>query len=185
MNSGRIYSPSPTVRASRVPLYMQGAAQRLSGLGDDTVSFEPTMIDAGSDLVAPTYADPYANYLIPINLTAQPTIEPSMYDPSGGLTAPVFSPIAKPLQLQPSAPSPAAAIAQGSPSIASSIASLFSPSPRVSATPTKTVIGTATPGTSAASFLNQQSIPGVPNTYLLAGAALLLLLPAFAGGGRR
>jgi hypothetical protein len=177
MNSGRIYSPSPTVRASRVPLYMQGASQRLSGLGDDTVSFEPTMIDAG-DLVAPTYADPYANYVIPINLTSQSYIEPSMYDPSGGPTAPVFSPIPKPLQLQPSTPSPAAAIAQGSPSIANSIATLFSPSPRVSAIPA------AKPATTVSSFLAQQSIPGVPNTLMLGGVALLLLLPAFAGGRR-
>jgi len=167
----RIFSPSPTVRSSRVPLYMQGISRRLNGLGDDTVSLDPTIYDPGNTLTAPTFTDPYANYVIPINLTPQAPIDTSMVASSSSLIAPTFNPVSQPLNL-----APAAAAAAAANQLAAGLKSIFSPSPRVSAIPTTTVVGTATPGTSAASFLNQQSIPGIPNTLLLGGAALLLVV---------
>lgn len=177
----RIFSPSPTVRASRVPLYQQGLRDRLSGMGDD-----PTMYDPGNALTAPTFTDPYANYLIPVNLTYQAPIDTTMIDASNVLTPPAYysAPIARPIVLpgstntKPSWATPAA-------SVGSSIASLFSPSPRVSSVPTRTAAGTPTPGSSlaaAASILDQQTIPGVPNKYLIAGVGIALI--AMMGGKR-
>lgn len=178
----RIFSPSPTVRASRVPLYQQGLRDRLSGLGDD-----PTMYDPGNTLIDPSFADPYANYVIPINLTAPANIDTTMIDASSVLTPPAGynAPIVRPLQLQPGATSNKPSWASSGASVGSSIASLFSPSPRVSSTPTRTAAGTAPPGSTlaaASSFLDQQTIPGVANKFLIVGVGIAFL--AMMGGRR-
>lgn len=168
--SERMYSPSPTVRSSRVPLYLRGMGEFLGDDGIDTTSI--TLPDN------PVWVDP-TQYQIP---QLAPIIPPSSIP---GLTTtsialpdnPTF--VAPPLAQVPSLTSSqsasaaaqiAAAMASGAKGI---VAATTGPSPRI-ATP-------AIPG-GAGSLLTQSSIiKGIPDIALIGGALLLLL----AAGGRR
>jgi hypothetical protein len=74
-----MYSPSPTVRSSVIPLYMRG-------LGQD----DPTMYDPGGDLIPPSSSSGSGDIgpLLPSIGPVTP-IDTTMYDPSTGLVAPV------------------------------------------------------------------------------------------------
>ena len=66
----RMYSPSPTVRSSRTPIYLRGA-ESLAGLGDD-----PTYIDPGSELTPPDFAPiDTSGFLNPATLIATPAFQ--------------------------------------------------------------------------------------------------------------
>jgi len=94
----RIYSPSPTVPASRVPLYMQGISARLGTLGQDIIDMAP--VDMGPDLS--TMFEPISPVM---TTTEAPPIAPDIFAP------PTFSPQPGFLDVVPSELDPL--IAQG------------------------------------------------------------------------
>lgn len=150
----------------------------LGNLGDDEVSFEPSMFDPGSALIEPVFNSP----LIPINLTSQPVFETSMFDPGSTLSAPNLITPSRPLQLQPSTSIPGAAAA---------VASQASQFIRAAAVPTTRALVPASAlspsiGTQLSSALSAQSIlPGVSNGALMLLAAAAMLAFSATSGKRR
>jgi hypothetical protein len=185
-----------TVRSSHVPLYMQGIAERLSGLGQDEGGADPMPVPIdttsyeGGDLVFPSdFGAPNPVLLIPSG--SDLNLDPSTFEPTGGLvnTVPtltnnqrdianlyaqaVASGTMTPAQAHSAA---AAQITQAAATVAKAAGGSGvnlgpGPSPRVGVP--------AVPG-SAASLFTQQSIPGIPNWALLA----LLGVGALAMGRR-
>jgi hypothetical protein len=176
-----------TVRDSMVPLYMRGWQ-----LGQDTI--DPIIYDPGGDLVPPSEFTPLVLAPSGADLNLQPTI----YDPTTGLIAPV--PASTPgLQLAPMYQSAvaagtmtpaqaAAALAQNSggtltlaqataalAQVASGVTSVVKAAATgLSTAPSPRVAVPAVPG-AATSLLNSQSIiKGVPDLAILGIAALAL-----------
>lgn len=171
----RIYSPSPSVSSSRVPLYMQGwpTHAMLEGLGDDFSDAENIFLDTGLSIPEPG------------------TIDTTMYDPSGSLVAPA----SLPTNTQDIANLYASAVATGAitPGQAASMAAQainaagnitkalgpsYAPSPRVATRlPAATVPSSLTSSLTAATI-----VPGIPNIAVIGGGLLLALA---AMGGKR
>jgi hypothetical protein len=195
----RIFSPSPTVASTRVPLYMQGWPPHgmLAGLGQDptmydpgstlvdpTVSMDPTMYDPGTTLISPTEINPLPNVFLPSIGPVTP-IPTSMYDPAGNLVAPA----ALPPQTQAMANMYSQAVAAGTmtPAQASAaVAQLLTAGTAVA----KAATGTATsvaprvalPATAPSSFtaaltslFGPQPAGGIAPGYLLAAGLVLVL----------
>jgi hypothetical protein len=171
----RMYSPSPTVKASRVPLY------QLGWLGDDGAG-DPSLYDIQYGGGTPDYS-PNPDFVA--TLTYPDPGTPSFWDmlqnpelipttPTSGAPR-VYGP-----------PAPGQAGSSVAPSVASSISSLFTsifkpnaagsqlapgPAPRVSSTPTQ--------ASSVTGWIQQ-------NLGLLAiGAVAVVAIPAIFGGRRR
>lgn len=151
-----MYSPSPTVRSSPVPMYLRGA----EGLGDLT---DPTYMDVGSELTPPDFTDYQPLILVPSS-AGDVSYEPY----SSVLTPPTFAPITQPLQLSPSGFN-AAGAAAGTTSLANQLKTLLSPGPSPRVT---------TPKLTSANPLAQNSViagMAIPNLALLGVGALILL----------
>lgn len=145
----------------------------LSGMGDD-----PTMYDPGNTLIPPSVGDP------------------SMYDPGNTLTPPVYTPPSVPLILVPSSagdPSmynpttpltPPPGYSSGSPASAVAAASA-SAAAAASALAARNRAAIVNPQALQPSLLTQQSIAGVPNSYLFVGIGGILLLSMLSGGKKR
>lgn len=153
----------------------------LGNLGD-----EPTMFDAG-DLIEPDFSFPTDNYLIPINLTAQPTFETTMYDPASILASPNFIAPARPLQLQTSIPGTSAAslVASGI-NAASQLVRSANSVPTTRALVPATALTPSGVGAQLSNLFSAQSImPGISNgTLLLLAAAAAFALNATSGKRR-
>lgn len=186
----RHYSPSPTVRSSVIPFYMQGFPGR-HHLGQDdggilfsdVTPIDTTMYDPGNDLVAPpSFAlpvDPVPSSLLP-SIPGVTPIDTTMYDPSTGLIAPVsVSPQTASLaQLYKSA----AASGAITPAQAdSAIAQLFTASTVAAkglATAPSPRVAVPVPGAAPSlmtSLTQSTVIPGIPNLALIAIAAAAVL----------
>jgi len=187
----RMYSPSPTVASSRVPLYLQGVH-----LGQDEIDlsefdwtapepiipdFTPTMPIAPD--FGPGFSTPGYNPFLTMNPTLQPLLDRGFTSSeaqlinsaaaSGQINNAQFQSI---LAGNHSNDQIKATIFGGANTAAQLIANIKAasaagklppgPSPRVATPPA---------GGSAASVLTQQSIPGVPNWMLFAGVGVALL----------
>lgn len=185
-----MYSPSPTVASSRVPLYLQGVH-----LGQDEIDLsefdwtapEPNipdftpMMPVEPDFV-PSFSTQGYNPFLTMNPTLQPLLDRGFTSSeaqlinsaaaSGQITDTQFQSI---LAGNHSNDQIKATIFGGANTAVAAIAQIKAanaaklppgPSPRVATLPA---------GGSAASVLTQQSIPGVPNWMLFAGAGIALL----------
>jgi len=161
----RLYSPSPTVRGSRIPLYLRGSGPFL---GDD--GMDPTSIPLSD---TPVFEDPYQfqiPQLAPIFTPSIPGLDTtSIPNPDNVmLTAPPIAqvPSFSAGQSASAAAQIAAAIASGAKGIATATTG---PSPRIATTP----IPGVTPGSS---ILTQSSIvKGIPDIAVIGGVLLLIL----------
>jgi hypothetical protein len=153
----RWFSPSPTVRAPRTPLY------QLGWLGDD--GLDPSTIDVQPDQIP--YVDPtdtgggipgFPSDPTYSQMVANPNLIPTT--PTSG-TGPAMGPV-------PGGAAPGVAS-----SLTSAISSLFSPAPKVATTPT---------GAAAASGLTASLGSALP---VLAIAAIAMVVLTGSGGRRR
>ena len=155
----RMYSPSPTVKSSPVPMYLRGA----EGLGD---LIDTTSIDVGSELTPPDFVAGDTSLLLnPATLIATPTFQTTDSILPNTLTPPSF-----PSLTPPSGQSFSAADLAALSNAASNVAKVAlapGPSPRVTTKPP----GTTNP-------LAQSSVIAglaIPNLVLLGVGGLLLL----------
>jgi hypothetical protein len=177
----RIYSPSPTVRSSVVPLYMRGVMHGLGQDDDGGILFsdvnpiDTTIYDPGG-LVDPSVSDTGSLDLLP-SIPAVTPIDTTMYDPTTPLVAPTAvdpqtaalaqmyqSSVAAGTMTQAQANSAIAALATASASVAKGLTT--APAPRVALPAVATAANPLTAAT---------VIPGVPNYILLAAAAVAAL----------
>ena len=163
----RIYAPSPTVRSSRVPLYMQGISARL---GQDEIPIDTTTIDVGSELTPPSFPD-FPDLPNPMILVPSSAGDVSYSSLPNTLTPPSTPNLPQIPNAVPAGPTVAAGAAQAAAAGVKAVTGAIAPSPRVN---------TRVPGQAAPSAITGSTvIPGlnvaVPNLAMILGAGLLLL----------
>lgn len=179
----RMYSPSPTVRSSVVPLYMRGLQLGAIQwhLGQDAI--DPTMYDPSGDLIPPSSGDS-GGFLpsLPAPIVDPGSIDPSIYDPTAGLIAPTSGLSAQDQALAQLYQSSVAAGTMTPAQAASAIAQLSTGAAAVakaatgvSTAPSPRVALPAVVATAPNPLTQATVIPGVPNWTLLAAAAIAAL----------
>jgi hypothetical protein len=211
MFSGRIYSPSPTVRSSRVPLYLRGVGL---GLGQDPSAVDLTppeifapgvpAIDYSPGIFSPV--DPTLQPLLDQGFTADEADMINAAAANGVITDAQFQSILAGshsyqeiantifgTSVMPQGPQQGSPVAASSAQVASAAAkaagqvSAGTAAAQVAAAAAKLAPGasprvaTSVPGSMTSLLTKASVIPGVPNVLLIAAGALFL----FAAGGKR